>query len=612
MSALREALATGPIDPHGAGGPFTKYAKELVDSWSEADPFFKEKFNCEVGEENSDALSLYLAVCAFSLANAATPFSDLNEVNRARLEKDAGTTLFDNLIDTHTPDEVHALQRTWQTLTRAKNLHFLKTPIPEVVATTTAEHAPSDPGKIKLFHEYLAKQLAPFKARLAESGQPPEIRDMLEVFNNVINYCAEIGLKNPPVQNFTIGDINLLRADIEPEYAGLAQKLGMRGVKEKLIQLRSVGYRELLNRTGGNIYRYQPVALGWEGLRNRLASYLKSYKMDGYVGSYIGYGGTDATQQAFLIAREALRKTENPRFDPKVLFSTPGFTFLAKMATSIGMEAVEMRTDPQDDFFYNPRALKDFLADPQNADVRIIVNTPINNPGSTLISAEKILAMQQVLDEYFNKTGRRIIVINDLAYLGTGSTKGNEAIGAALNSYKHRIDVLPLTKIIGRPALRCAGGFTPDENIAAMIPKSVRQQKPAISYPMMLEALAILDFVKKEDIRELFTLYCSRQHKLLELLGERPDLFDINGSYTNWVETTDDDDNHKGALYLYVPVLKDPFDVMAQTGMLATVADTFYLSSGDKDRRYMRFSIGTEPLTQDNLDRMREALKETI
>jgi len=371
------------------------------------------------------------------------------------------------------------------------------------------------------------------------------------------------------------------------------------------------------------------LGTGWRGLINHHIEYLNSFNLTGYVpenGSFVSYGATDGITRAYMLARYTLHQElygNKPRkyeYSPKILFPTPGFTILGKLPRELGIQTVEMVTDKKDNFFYNPQKLKEFLEKEENQDVLIVDLSIINNPVSTIVPPEQLKQVLEVLENHRGRNGAKVIVINDCAYLGMGNQKQLKRNGEIMNSFKRRIDVLPMTKIFGRPSFR--GGFvgTPDEALATHIPAITKLTSPSVSYAMMAEAMAIWDFVKFEDQLSFFDMLHHRQKKLLEILSVRPDIFNLD----EYILSGEEDDQEMkevngeqrksedelAAFYLYVQVQDgiDPLDIPYRTRCYVNNEDTFYLNSKRKGPKYVRFALGVESLSDAKVEKIKKEL----
>lgn len=673
-NALREAIACAPIDPIGDGKvlerldtQFEMYRRDTV--WGgqlEALLPGISDGGIETGEHpdvvavaarrdtvlspgEMQSLERYLAIEAMTLTDLTADPLGTRRIKcpeiRYRHEAGSAVALLRHLLSEKT--EPDAFSQAYNDLTG--NHLFLPLPsevIPEAVPAQVrlperTEQQTPDPertDKILRLRQYISGQIDTAQKRKAVL----EMRDMLAIYGRAEKYAVEIGLANPPILNLSIGDVNLVGKELEEKFRDVPYRLGLAGPKRKEIEYRKNAYHHLI--LSNNPYGYDGLALGWTGLRNRLQGYLSRYGLDGYIrgvsadgtpgdGSAVCYGGANGMAMAYNIARSALQDEYKPGkrqkiknkvasflsenilhqefrgFNPKILFHTPGFLMTKKVADNAGFQTVEKTTSENAHFMPDPAELNAYFD--IHPDVKIFVFTPINNPGSYIAAPEDINRLVSVLQKH------GVILINDLAYLGTGDQEQNRELGQALNTYKRRIDVLPMTKIFGQPGLRGGGIFTPDKDLAKKFSTVIRDMDLARSYPMQEEALAYWDFVHMDDLARLRNVYMYRQNTLLDLLKERPDIFDLDGTFSAWDDAdtrteqpATDGNERQGALYLWVKLKdgKTPIDVVKETGLFGTPNGAFYFPDAENKVNYIRFAVGVEPMTDANIRRIREAL----
>lgn len=617
--ALQNALQTAPVDPLG-DGRVTVYAHQQVDRIKSQIPDFGTLYNSTLteagfGQQEKDAIDRYLAFTAFTIANFNP--SPLTLDQKERVEAKAGFTLFQHLAKPDIQTEQVAFERTRQTLYSATpDLQaFLASP-PDQSAPTKHERGDCDLQNEQLLRTKITELVD------ATTGSPLNMRGVRAIYNQVVAYAAEIGYKNPRIFDLSLGDLNLT-VPMEDGFQDVPEALGVSGEKQQRIRQRAIEYEELMKRAGTNPYGYDSRAVGWMALRDRFGEYLHHFGLNGYIrggtdylkggneidGSYVAYGGSDGMERAYLIARQTIRdEIKDQDYVPTATFFTPSFMMMEQVAKNCGINTKQFVTNPQDHFLPTDTQLKEFLE--KNTDVDMVVLTPINNPGSHIAEADRVRTLMNVLKEY-EEQGRKITLINDLAYLGTGNEQANKELGAELNTFTRRIDVLPLTKIGGETGLRCCVGMTPDQDLARHIEPVTKTKVLAMAYAMQTRALAKLDYVSIPDMHRLMELYQYRQNQLTEILKLRSDLFDVSG-----ITVGGDEDESMGgsalgnsALYLWVPLKDgvDPRDIL-KFGLFGTPPDAFYFPKTESVPRYIRFALGVVPMTDEIISQMRSAL----
>lgn len=627
--ALQEAIRIAPVDPMG-DGKVIQYARNRIEQYKQTLPTFKKLYEETLEEVNFaqkdvDAITLYLSATAFTLAAQSFSInSGLTEKETLQPEADASYELFRNLTDKRVKTEVEALENTERKLypshtigSNTSNLD-LGANIPENAFQRVQENK----EKLPKLKEKLAEIVKDMKAKMT-SGFRPGIRDIQDCYKKALAYCQEIGYEDPPIWNLTLGNINWVipQDQLEPELRDVPNKLGLSGAKLTRIQRREIEYEMLMQRAGVNYFGYQDPPVGWKALIDRNETYLQSLGLDGYQpysetgnagtferylpeGSFISYGGADGTRRAMLVTRNTIREEDNdPLYQPKVLFPTPGFTMIADQAKNLGMGAVELVTKPEGNFFPSGEEIIEKLR--KDKDIRIVVLTPINNPGSKIADPEAISDIYRALEQYEEETGIKITVINDLAYFGSGDEQANKVLAHTLRTYKRRWDIIPLsTKILQEPGLRCSGSFTPDENLAKNVLKTLRSDALVESFAMQKRALATLDFVSKDDLRAGMDAYIFRQKQMLEVISARPDVFEV----ANAIMRSDD----LAALYVFSQLSEgiDPVDLML-SGLFFSPDDSFLFKDSKLGKRFARASIGMIPMTERTVSRMKDALENT-
>lgn len=629
LPALQEAIRIAPVDPIG-DGKVILYARNRIEQYKQTLSTFKDLYEKTLDEaqftpKDVDAINLYLSATAFTLAAQSLSItSGLTEKETLQPETVAGYELFLNLTDNKVKTEAEALENTERKL---RPSHTIESDTPNIdlglnIPENAFQRVQEDQEKLPRLKGKLLEIVKAMKVKMA-SGFRPGIRDIQDCYNEALAYCQEIGYRDPPIWNLTLGNINwVIPPDqFEPELHDIPNRLGLSGGKLTRIQKREIEYEMLMRRANINYFGYQDPPVGWRALIDKNETYLRYLGLDGYQpysktedegtfekylpeGSFISYGGADGVRRAMLVTRATIRKEDKSLlYQPKVLFPTPGFTMIADQAKNLGMEAVEFVTKPEDNFFPSGKEILDKLR--ADKDIRIIALTPINNPGSKIADPEAIADIYRALEQYEEESGIKITVINDLAYFGSGNKQANKVLAQTLRTYKRRWDVIPLsTKILQEPGLRCAGSFTPDKSLAKNVLQTLRSDSLVESFAMQKRALATLDFVSMDDIKAGMDAYVFRQKKMLEIISVRPDIFEV----TNAIMRSDD----LAALYVFSQLSEgvDPVDLIL-SGLFFSPDDSFLFKGSKLDKRFARASIGMIPMTERTVSRMKDALENT-
>ena len=616
--AVQDALAIAPHDPW-KNGKVPNLARELIGNWIKPsgkkpdDTKAYEALMEPLSPNEKAALRLYLATTAIGIARMA-PL----KTNKLELEAHAFHGLVSALDNSKIEKSADVEDSSWKAV-------FSINPDIDISASQSGlkpankEFTLSDQKAIKKVRQTINSILdsAAFK------DKPMTMRTVRAI-------VEAVKAKVPKAAHFlfdlSLGDIDLT-GEMEKGFENVPEALGLSGIKEQRIDVRAIGYRELLKRSGQNPTGYEPRATGLPAIHDWFERYLKQFGLKDYVrgnkaffqsgpgfdGSYMAYGGADGMKEAYSIARKVLRYEKNKqKYVPTTAFFTPGFMMMEDIAKNIGVKTVQAVTDPMEHFQPTGEQIRKFLEN--NPDVDIIVLTPINNPASYISEANRIKGIVDVLKE-FEQNGRQIILINDLAYLGTGNRKLNRQMGVELNKYQRRIDVLSLSKIAGEPGLRACCGLTPDPQIAQFVEDETKKWTLAMSYPAKLRLLSKLDLVSFEDLQKVMKLYQFRQDRLLNALATRPDLFDLNDvKEEDVLEDSKKKGNKKSrnaGLYLWVKLKKGitAKDII-RLGLMGTAPDAFYFTDTEKENvpNYIRFAIGKTPMTDEVVKRLKIAL----
>ncbi|KKS97610.1 MAG: hypothetical protein UV73_C0007G0053 [Candidatus Gottesmanbacteria bacterium GW2011_GWA2_43_14] len=640
--AIYEAITIAPIDPMGKDfdpkgekNSFNGFVKKEIEGLKREDSVFDSQFKEMLNGmtyEQQEAFIFYLTITSRELVDGlesmGMPFTD---EEKTQAVSTAARTLFEFIKRPEIESETTATDRTWRLMNRGAYTPDKK---PEMSATTAVKMTSTSAVEEEITDKniLLAKKLhemgSDFKTLLKSEKRPAEIREWINIRKAAINFCEKNGIDPESLKDFIIGNISL-KGDMEPQYHDVPERMGFRGAKRKRIDRRADAYMEILEKTDMNPTGYQALGIGWQGLIDRHIGYLNRYNLNGYIperGAFVSYGATDGIARAYMLARYTLHQElygNTPRkyeYSPKILFPTPGFTMLGKLPRELGMQTVEMVTAKEYNFFLNPQKLKEFLEKDENQDVLIVDLSIINNPSSTIVPPEQLRQVLEVLENHRGRNDAKVIVINDCAYLGMGSQEQLKKTGAIINSFKRRIDVLPMTKIFGRPSLRSGFVGTPDETLARHIPAITKLLTPSVSYAMMAEAMAIWDYVSFEDQLRYFDMLHHRQKKLLEILSVRPDIFNLDEYILSGKEDDKEMQEINGVLkkseddlaafYVYVQIQDgvDPLDIPFRTRFYVNNEGTFYLNCKRKGPKYVRFALGVESLSDEKVEKIKKEL----
>ncbi|TDD54177.1 pyridoxal phosphate-dependent aminotransferase [Kribbella antibiotica] len=266
-------------------------------------------------------------------------------------------------------------------------------------------------------------------------GQEPPIRVMARIVEELQRECAARRLDPAVVRreivDRTIGDVDLRQVtECEGEPGGpgdfrmLADELGVALPGENIngYVASGAGYRSLreymvdaerqLLAAGYDPRLYDIHGVGNPVLRERLAADMQHWGL--HVDAQriaLGLGTTDCVDK---VLRGIARIGPTPG---AMLVAAPGYTLPELQATAYGYRLHKVRTRSRDSFKLTGRLLARELE--KNPDITVVYLTVTNNPTAFAYSPDQLAEIRSVFREFADR-GRRIHVLADLAYVGTG------------------------------------------------------------------------------------------------------------------------------------------------------------------------------------------------
>ena len=460
--------------------------------------------------------------------------------------------------------------------------------------------------KSRAYRDQIARMRREASARvqpLFAAGVPP-IRVMARMVNEIVAECRERGvpddITNQHVIDRTIGDINVRRISAEDDgeqFVSIADEMGLalpgeiiggytatgeraRWIHERMMELE----RELLARHI-DLRIYDLAGVGVLPVREHVAAYI-AREWDVHFDPaqlYASLGSLDALGKFFqgLMASERKPGAPHPRFS--VIFPAPGFNVPEWQAENLGIGIQRVMTCADDHFKITPRALAKALD--TAPDARAIYLTIANNPTAFAFTPDELGALYEMLDQ----RGSDLLVVADLAYIGTGDPDDDRARMQALSAPGRRERTVfcgsfskshTLTGdrygwiAFGAPevAQRVLSGWA---NTTASLPADWQ-----LRYMATLELFAAHPEIH-ERIRALYTLRRSKLVTRLRALNERTPLF----------ETINMDDGGTVYNWSHLAPGQDVFSLFAQTGIAGVPGRAFGFSDD-----YVRLSVGCIPV----------------
>lgn len=271
-----------------------------------------------------------------------------------------------------------------------------------------------------------------------QQGAGP-IRVMARLVTELEQRCQDMGIATDVIAaeicNRTIGDVNvrlITECVDEPgnsgDYRMLADELGVALPGENINGYIASGeaYRWLraemeaeeraLLQQGIDLQVYELQAIGNTVLRERLAEQVRAWGMPvAHEQVYLSLGALDGLDKTLRGLAHVSRETSASPYG--ILFPEPGFGVPEWQARSHGYKIDRFQTEEAHQFKLTAPQLDRFLGTAEYC--RVLYFTVSNNPSTFAYSSAELKVLYQVLQKYWS-TGREIIILADLAYIGTG------------------------------------------------------------------------------------------------------------------------------------------------------------------------------------------------
>ena len=475
-------------------------------------------------------------------------------------------------------------------------------------ATSAAGEAAGEASDEDDFRAAIARMrdAACARARPAVKDGAAPIRVMARMVNDLIAEARAAGIPEPiiasEVVNRTIGDIDIRRisaTDDGPRYPSLADDLGLalpgevidgyvaKGRTYRWIQRRMQAIERELLAEHVDLRIYDLSGIGALRLREALAGHAQrawgvSFPPQQIHGSL---GSTDGLARLWQGLVATWRRQGAREF--AAFFPTPGFNVPEWQAVNLGVRSIAIRTCAEDHFKVTPESLARALdAAP---DARAIYLTISNNPTAFAYTPDEIRALYRMLDA----RGSDLLVVADLAYIGTGDPAADRARMQALtepNARARSAYAFTFSKshtltgdrfgwiALGTPELAqtVMVGWS---NTAASLPADWQ-----LRYMAMIELFARRPRVEAR-LRALYRLRRARLiRQLQKLSAERPaPIFaeismDDGGTIYNWSQLAPGE---------------DVFSLFSMTGIAGVPGSAFGYSDD-----YVRLSVGCIPIPE--------------
>lgn len=440
-----------------------------------------------------------------------------------------------------------------------------------------------------------------------QQGAGP-IRVMASLVNELESRCREMGLAPEVIQseivNRTIGDVNV-RLITEREgaeggagdYRCLADELGVAlpgevcagyvATGETYLWLRDQALeieRDLL-RQGIDLRVYDIKAVGNPVLRAQLAEQVSAWGMNVSADQvYLSMGAMDGLDKTLRGLANVSRETS--RQSLAMLCPEPGFGTPEWQAISHGYTLRRFQTDAANLFKLSPTQLDGLLQ--RFSDIRVLYLSVTSNPSTFAYTPEELRQLFATLRSHW-RIGHEIILLADLAYIGTGIPADDEARMATFvdpEAWQHTIFVHSLSKTHTLTGNRFGWVSIGDPRLAASLAPAWANSMASLPADWQLRFMAYTRLIAQrpwlgEKLRAFYRLRRTRLARQLQRIDDEQHLF-------QHIYLGDD-----ATVYNWSQLLpgEDAFTLFEKTGIAGVPGSGFGYTDD-----FVRFSVGVIPI----------------
>ncbi len=447
---------------------------------------------------------------------------------------------------------------------------------------------------------------------IIQQGAGP-IRVMARMVAELQKQCREFNIAEEVIQeeivNRTIGDVNVrLITECEGEAGGsgdyrmLAEELGIALPNEQLIGYVARGEtylwlrnqmmecERLLLSEQIDLRIYDILSIGNSILRSWLAEEMQGWGLSVSTDQlYLGLGAMDSLNKVLCGLSNMYR--EQGITDYAILFPEPGFTVPEWQARSYGYRLLTYQTRAEDHFKLTAAELDQLLAD--DLHIRVIYLTVTNNPTAFAYAPHELNALHAVLSRY-HEAGREVIILADLAYIGTGKPEEDLArmeTFAPPDIMQHCIFVSSFSKTHTLTGERFGWVTFGNPTLAPAIAPGWSNSMASLPADWQLRFMAYVRLIRSrpwlgEKLRAFYRLRRQRFIAQLRHIDEEQRLFehifiDDDATVYNWSQ---------------LRAGEDAFSLFEKTGLAGVPGSGFGYTDD-----YVRFSIGVIPVPEVSL-----------
>jgi aspartate/methionine/tyrosine aminotransferase len=447
-----------------------------------------------------------------------------------------------------------------------------------------------------------------YRPHIQEGAGP--IRVMARIVDELERECRKRNMAEAVIQseivNRTIGDVNLrLVTECEGEAGGssdyrmLADELGIALPGEQIhgytasgetyLWLRSqmMECERLLLSRNFDPRIYDIYGVGNPVLREWLCQEMQQWGFSVNVGQlYLGLGAMDTIDKVLRGLAHMFR--DQGITGAGILFPEPGFHVPEWQALSCGYHLHRFRTLPENRFKLTAVQLNQILQ--EHSDIRLIYLTITNNPTTFSYTPDELNALHAVLRHYRDK-GRDILILADLAYIGTGKPEEDRArmvTFTAPDVFQHTIFISSFSKTFTLTGERFGWATYGDPAIAPVTAAAWTNSMASLPGEWQLRYMAYYRLLKERPwlAEKLRAFYRLRRRRLIAQLQR------INADLNLFDQIYIDDD---ATVYNWSRLRpqEDAFSLFEKTGIAGVPGSGFGYTDD-----YIRFSIGVIPVEQ--------------
>lgn len=465
------------------------------------------------------------------------------------------------------------------------------------------------PQKQRIILRQLRQELILRYRPTLQQGAGP-IRVMARLVNELERRCRELhiapDIMQSEIMNRTIGDVNLrliTECEGEPggrrDYRMLAEELGVALPGEQLQGYVATGEtylwlrdqmqqieRELL-RQGVDLRIYDLLAIGNTVLRAQLAERMNPWGISVSTEQvYLGLGALDTLDKVLRGLANVSRETQ--QLPIGILFPEPGFGTTEWQARSYGYILHHFSTRATNSFKLTAAELDEQLQ--QAPDIRVLYLTVTSNPSTFAYTPEDLKALYAVLRKYW-EAGREVLILADLAYIGTGVPAEDEArmmTFAEPDVWLHTVLAQTLSKSHSLTGDRFGWMTFGDPQLAVAVAPAWANSMASLPADWQLRFMAYLKLIDERPwlAEKLRAFYSFRRKRLAEQLRK------IDAEQHLFAQVYVGDD---ATVYNWSQLCpgEDAFSLFEKTGIAGVPGSGFGYTDD-----FVRFSIGVIPIPE--------------